>query len=62
MLSNPELAASHSFNDAERLYEFKGTVAEVTKQIGNSVPCGIAAALTGWILKPMIIVVKEILK
>lgn len=51
MLSNPELAASHSFNDSERKYEFKGTVAEVTKQIGNSVPCGIAAALVGEILR-----------
>ena len=51
MLSNPELAASHSFNDAERDYEFKGTVAEITKQIGNSVPCGIAASLVGEILK-----------
>ncbi len=51
MLTNPELAASHSFNDSERKYEFKGTVAEVTKQIGNSVPCGIAAALVGEILR-----------
>ncbi len=51
MLSNPELAASHSFNDAEKLYEFKGTVAEITKQIGNSVPCGIAAVLVGEILR-----------
>ncbi len=51
MLANSELAASHSFNDSERLYEFKGTVAEVTKQIGNSVPCGVAAALVGGILR-----------
>jgi DNA (cytosine-5)-methyltransferase 1 len=51
MLSNPELAASHSFNEDERKYEFKGTVVEITKQIGNSVPCGIAAALVGEILR-----------
>lgn len=51
MLSNPELARAHSFDDSERKYEFKGTVAEVTKQIGNSVPCETAAALVTTILK-----------
>ncbi|MDD5339304.1 MAG: DNA cytosine methyltransferase [Dehalococcoidales bacterium] len=51
MLTNAELAASHSFNSEEHKYEFKGTVAEITKQIGNSVPCGTAAALVGEILR-----------
>jgi DNA (cytosine-5)-methyltransferase 1 len=51
MLEPGELAAAMSFNDAEKDYEFKGNKAEKTKQIGNAVLCGIAAALVGGILE-----------
>ena len=45
MLQNPELARAMGFEDEETSYEFVGTVAEVTKQIGNAVPVHMAAAL-----------------
>ena len=45
MLRNRELARSHSFDDAESTYEFVGTEAEQTKQVGNSVPVMTAKAL-----------------
>ena len=45
MLQNPELAKAMGFDDDETAYEFVGTVAEVTKQIGNAVPVHMAAAL-----------------
>lgn len=45
MLDNRELARAHSFDDEEMTYEFVGNKAEVTKQIGNSVPCCLAEAL-----------------
>ena len=45
MLQNPELAKAMGFEDEETSYEFAGTVAEVTKQIGNAVPVNMAAAL-----------------
>lgn len=49
MLENPELAAAMSF-DALGAYDFCGTKAEVTKQIGNAVGVRTAAALVGAIL------------
>jgi DNA (cytosine-5)-methyltransferase 1 len=45
MLRNRELARSHSFDDDESEYEFVGTQAEQTKQVGNSVPVATAQAL-----------------
>jgi DNA (cytosine-5)-methyltransferase 1 len=45
MLRNRELARSHSFDDEESTYEFIGTEAEQTKQVGNSVPVATARAL-----------------
>ncbi len=45
MLRNRELARAHSFDDAESTYEFTGTEADQTKQVGNSVPCATAQAL-----------------
>ena len=45
MLTNRELARAMGFEDHESKYEFVGTVAEVTKQIGNAVPVNLAAAL-----------------
>lgn len=49
MLENPELAGAMSF-DARGKYDFVGTKAEVTKQIGNAVPVRLAAALVGAIV------------
>jgi DNA (cytosine-5)-methyltransferase 1 len=45
MLRNRELARSHSFDDEETTYEFVGTEAEQTRQVGNSVPVSTARAL-----------------
>lgn len=45
MLRNRELARSHSFDDEETTYEFVGTEAEQTRQVGNSVPVSTAQAL-----------------
>jgi hypothetical protein len=45
MLRNRELARSHSFDDEETTYEFVGTEAEQTRQVGNSVPVATAKAL-----------------
>ena len=45
MLRNEELAKAMGFSDDESKYEFHGTVAQVTKQIGNAVPVHLAAAL-----------------
>lgn len=50
MLENAELARAMGFHDEETEYEFKGTVAEVTKQIGNAVPVNLSAALVKAIL------------
>ena len=50
MLQNAELARAMGFDDDESSYEFKGNVAEVTKQIGNAVPVNLAAALVKAIL------------
>lgn len=47
MLNNRELAAAMGFQD----YRFTGTDREVTKQIGNAVPVGLAAALIGAVLE-----------
>lgn len=51
MLSNKELARAMGFDDKETEYEFVGTIAEVTKQIGNAVPVNLAAALVKAIFK-----------
>lgn len=50
MLQNPELARAMGFSDDESEYEFVGTVAEITKQIGNAVPVHLSAALVRAIL------------
>lgn len=50
MLTNGELARAMGFSDDETTYEFVGTVAEVTKQIGNAVPVGTACALVSALL------------
>ena len=45
MLNNLELARAMGFTDNESTYEFAGNSGQVTKQIGNAVPCNLAAAL-----------------
>lgn len=50
MLTNDELARAMGFSDDEVRYEFSGNIGEVTKQIGNAVAVGTAAALVGAIL------------
>ena len=50
MLTNDELAQAMGFTDDEREYQFAGTPDEVTRQIGNAVPVGLAAALVGAVL------------
>jgi len=45
MLDNPELAKAMGFSDEETEYEFIGTKSDITRQIGNAVPVGIARAL-----------------
>ena len=52
MLQNNELARAMGFEDEETRYEFVGNVTQVTKQIGNAVPVGLAAALVGAALSP----------
>ena len=52
MLQNNELARAMGFEDEETKYEFVGNVTQVTKQIGNAVPVGLAAALVGAALSP----------
>lgn len=44
MVQNPEIARATGFDDDETDYEFAGTKAEVTKQIGNAVPVNMAKA------------------
>jgi site-specific DNA-cytosine methylase len=51
MISNPELAKAMSFTTAEYEYEFTGTGEDVTRQIGNAVPCETAKALVKVILQ-----------
>ena len=51
MLRNAELARAMGFSEADNEYEFHGTVAEITKQIGNAVPVHLAAALVGVMLR-----------
>lgn len=48
MLQPDELAAAQGFPSD---YEFTGTKTEITKQIGNAVPCGLARALVGAVLE-----------
>ena len=52
MLKNRELARAMGFDDAESQYEFTGTATQITRQIGNAVPCNLAAALVAAILSP----------
>ena len=51
MLQNTELARAMGFSDEDSSYEFHGTVADVTKQIGNAVPVHTAAALVRSIIR-----------
>ena len=50
MLTNDELARAMGFADEGREYHFTGTPDEVTRQIGNAVPVGLAAALVAAVL------------
>lgn len=50
MLQNPELARAMGFEDDDDSYEFVGTVADITKQIGNAVPVHMASALVSAVL------------
>jgi DNA (cytosine-5)-methyltransferase 1 len=52
MLKNTELARATSFDDDESQYEFVGTQTQITRQIGNAVPCRLAEALVAAILGP----------
>ena len=52
MLQNSELAKAMGFDDEESEYEFHGNIGEVTRQIGNAVPVGLAAALVRASLAP----------
>ncbi|QAU22855.1 DNA methyltransferase [Dyella sp. M7H15-1] len=45
MLNYRELARAMSFDDGDEVYDFAGNNTEITKQIGNAVPCRTAAAL-----------------
>ncbi|WP_333679931.1 DNA cytosine methyltransferase [Dyella sp.] len=45
MLNYRELARAMSFDDGEEVYDFAGNSTEITKQIGNAVPCRTAASL-----------------
>lgn len=45
MLHWRELAAATSFDDEGDVYDFAGTGTEITKQIGNAVPCRMGKAL-----------------
>lgn len=51
MLTNLELARAMGFTDQESTYEFVGNSTEVTKQIGNAVPCNLAKALVKAVLE-----------
>ena len=53
MLQNAELARAMGFSDEEQQYEFVGNTGQVTKQIGNAVAVGLAAALVGAAIGPM---------
>lgn len=50
MLTNDELARAMGFVGDGREYRFSGTPDEVTRQIGNAVPVGLASALVGAVL------------
>lgn len=45
MLNFRELARATSFDHGDEVYDFAGTSTEITKQIGNAVPCLTAEAL-----------------
>ena len=45
MLHWRELARASSFDEGDHVYDFAGTATEITKQIGNAVPPGMAEAL-----------------
>ena len=45
MLENAKLARAMGSGDEEQSYKFHGSNGEVTKQIGNTVPVNLAAAL-----------------
>lgn len=45
MLNYRELARGMSLDDEGSVYDFAGTSTEITKQIGNAVPCRLAKAL-----------------
>jgi DNA (cytosine-5)-methyltransferase 1 len=51
MLNNLELARAMGFSDKETTYEFVGNASDVTRQIGNAVPVGLAKALVLAIFK-----------
>lgn len=52
MLEPTELARAMGFDDEESAYEFVGNRTEVTKQVGNAVPVGLATSLVGALFGP----------
>lgn len=52
MLLNHELARATSFHDEGEIYDFAGTAAQITNQIGNAVPGRTAKALVRALLEP----------
>jgi len=51
MLHWRELAGATSFDDRGEKYHFSGNSTEITKQIGNAVPCRMAEALFGALME-----------
>lgn len=54
MLEPEELAAAMSFHDEKRRYDFAGNKTEITKQIGNAVPCRTARSLLRAAMRPIV--------
>lgn len=52
MLEPTELARAMGFDDDEVDYEFSGNRTQITKQVGNAVPVGLAAALVAVLFGP----------
>ncbi|MBN7137026.1 hypothetical protein A7A76_20010 [Lysobacter enzymogenes] len=53
MLIWRELARAMSFDDEGEIYDFAGNSTEITKQIGNAVPCRLAKALVRALLEDL---------
>jgi DNA (cytosine-5)-methyltransferase 1 len=53
MLNYRELARGMSLDDEGQVYDFAGTSTEITKQIGNAVPCRLAKALAKTLMEDL---------